>query len=146
MRLSVKALALGVCILTLLVVVAAGCGGGTSTPVDSSPAEREAGGDVDSKFIEGDEDKTADEKDAAQEALNFVHDANAGSEFKVVDIAVADGWARVAVEEVDVPAEEAVGFGVYLRKISGGEWEVAQTGTGVSPEDLPDAPPEIFEP
>jgi len=145
LRLNKKALAAIVFLLLLTVIAATGCGGSTTT-VDSSNDVRDSGGDGEGDFVEGDDGRTAEEKSAAEEALNYVHDANPGSVFKVVDISVADGWARVAVEEMEVPAEEAVGFGVYLRKITGGEWEVAQTGTGVSPEDLPDAPEEIFEP
>ena len=145
MRLNWKALTAIVFLLLLAGVVVAGCGGTTNT-AESVNGERDSGQDKDSDFVEGDEDKTADEKNAAEEALNYAYEANPGSEFKAVDIAVADGWARVAVEEMEVPAEEAVGFGVYLRKVTGEEWEVVQTGTGVSPEDLPDAPEEIFEP
>lgn len=144
MRLDKRVLAAIVLLLLLTVIAAAGCGGSTST-ANLSKVKRGSDGDENSDFMEGDEGKTADEKGAAEEALNYVEDANPGSEFKVVDIAVDDGWARVAVEEIEVPTEEAIGFSVYLRKIPDGKWEVAQTGNGVSPEDLPDAPEGIFE-
>ncbi len=144
MRLDKRVLAAIVFVLLLTVIAAAGCGGSTST-ANSSKVKHGLDGDESSDFMEGDEGKTADEKGAAEEALNYVEDANPGSEFKVVDIAVDDGWARVVVEEIEVPTEEAIGFSVYLRKIPDGKWEVAQTGNGVSPEDLPDAPEGIFE-
>jgi len=145
LRLDKRVLAAIVFVLLLTVIAVAGCRGSTST-ANSSNGKRDSGGDENSDFIEGDEGKTADEKDAAEEALNYVQDANPGSEFKVVDIAVDDGWARLVVEEMEVPTEEAIGFSVYLRKIPDGKWEVAQTGNGVSPEDFPDAPEGIFEP
>ena len=91
------------------------------------------------------EAKTPDEKSAAFEALRHAEDANAGSVFKAVEIKVVDGWAHVAVEESGVPAEEAVGFRVYLHVREDGGWDVAETGTSVSSDDLPGAPPEIFE-
>ena len=144
MRLDKRVLAAIIFVLLLTVIAAAGCGGSTST-ANSNEVERDSNGDENSDFIEGDDGKTADEKGAAEEAMNYVQDANPGSEFKVVDIAVDDGWARVVVEEMEVPAEEAISFSVYLRKIPDGKWEVAQTGNGVSPEDLPDAPEGIFE-
>lgn len=144
MRLDKRVLAAIIFLLLLTVIAAAGCGGSTST-ANSSEVNGDSNGDENSDFIEGDEGKTVDEKGAAEEALNYVQDANSGSEFKVVDIAVDDGWARVVVEEMEVPAEEAIGFSVYLRKITDGKWEVAQTGNGVSPEDIPDAPEGIFE-
>ena len=145
MRLDKRVLAAIVFVLLLTVIAAAGCGGSTSTD-DSSKVKRDSGGDENSDFVEGDEGKTANEKGAAEEALNYVQDANPGSEFKVADIAAEDGWARVVVEEMEVPTEEAIGYNVYLRKIPDGKWEVAQTGNSVSPEDLPDAPERIFEP
>jgi hypothetical protein len=89
--------------------------------------------------------KSGEEREAAAEALRNAEDANAGSSFKVTDIAVADGWARVELEQIEVPREEAAGFGFYLRNIGAGRWEVVTSGTGVSPDDLPDAPREIFE-
>lgn len=131
-------------LLLLAVIAAAGCGG--KAVVDSSKTESNLSEAGDSDFIEGDEGKTGDEKGAAEGALEYVSDANPGSRFKVVDITVADGWARVVVEEAGVPTEEAISFGVYLRKIDGGKWDVAKTGPGVKPEHLPEAPEEIFVP
>jgi hypothetical protein len=75
-----------------------------------------------------------------------VADSNAGSSFGVTEVVTSGGWARVAPEQMGVPREEAVGFGVYLRKADGARWEVVTTGTGLSAEELPGAPAGLFEP
>ena len=95
--------------------------------------------------INGCETMTPEQKSAAVEALRHAEDANTGSVFHAVSVRVAEGWARVSVEEKGVPDEEAVGFGVYLRMREDGEWEIAETGTSISADDLPGAPPDIFE-
>lgn len=129
----------------------AGCGGRTvSSPPGSQPAvEASAPSDEslekDQLSIVEAQSRTPEEKSAAREALRYAEDANAGSFFKAIEITVEDGWARVAVEEGGVPAEEAVGFSVFLRRQGDGAWEVADTGNSVSPDQLSGAPPELFE-
>lgn len=140
-----------ICLLYLLVVLAValvGCSNGdggavidTATSTATTERYPDAGDD---DFLDGDSDKTEEEKDVAEEALNYAQESNTGSTFKVVEVKTAEGWARVAVEEVGVPMEEAVGFSLYLRKLDG-DWEVIDTGDDLSPEDIPDAPLQIFK-
>ncbi len=138
-------------VLTLMAAVAlAGCGMAKIASGESAPASAAQSSptveltEKQQESISGCEDMTPDQKCAALEALRHAEDANPGSVFHADKVSVADGWAHVLVQEADVPDEEAVGFGVYLRMGEGGTWEVAETGTSVSPEDLPGAPLEIF--
>ena len=134
-----------------LAVALSGCGTGADTgkassqPVatSSSPASS-AAVDIDEHII-GAKSKTSEEKSAACEALRYARDANAGSIFDAKSIILANGWACVHVEQTGVPTDEAVGYGVYMRKVDTGNWEVAQTGNGLSQDDLPGAPLEIFK-
>jgi hypothetical protein len=87
---------------------------------------------------------SVDDVAAAQEALLCAEDANSGSTFKAMKVKCQKGWARVAVEEIDVPADESVSFSVYLKEKSAGRWEVVQTGNNLTADDLPGAPVEIF--
>lgn len=140
------------CLFLLAVLNLSGCGKSgasavarshtappTSAPGSSSPSDLD-------KSIENVKTRTPEEKSAAREALRYAEDANIGSRFKAAAIRVRNGWARVAVEQADVPADEAVSFGVFLRRDNNGKWEVAETGTGITPDDLPGAPSEIFKP
>jgi len=129
----------------------AGCGGkaassppGSQPIVESSAPSDESLAEDRLSIVEADS-RTPEEKNAAREALRYAEDANAGSFFKAIEIKVEDGWARVAVEEGGVPAEEAVGFSVFLRRQDDGSWEVADSGNSVSPDQLSGAPPELFE-
>lgn len=135
-------LSTGFVVLLLTVFCLAGCGG---DGIDGKKVIEPEEGAKEDMFLE-EERKTKEEREAAKEALAYTHDANAGSSFKVEDIKMAKGWARVTVIETGVPAEEAVGFAIYLKKSEDDGWEVAEAGTSVSSEDLPEAPPEIFEP
>lgn len=129
---------------TAMILLAALAGCGSSGGDNESLAEKGAAvSEKDEELIVDAEGKTPQEKTAAREALRYAEDANAGSVFKAVEVMVADGWARVKVEESDVPLEEAVGFDVFLRK-QDGAWEVADTGSSVSPDQLPGAPGELF--
>lgn len=87
---------------------------------------------------------SSEEVGAAIEAIRCAEDSNTGSRFKACDVKCHDGWAMVAVEETNVPMDEAVGFGVYLKKQGETEWEVVQTGTDLKEEDIPGAPEAIF--
>lgn len=120
---------------------------GSSPTATAQASSTDAGDATDAmdEYIADPKSRTPDEKNAACEALRYAKDANIGSRFMAEDIKVAGGWACVAVEETGVPPEEAVGFGVYLRRQDDGDWEVAETGNGISPDDLPGAPSEIFE-
>ena len=135
------------CMFLLAALNMSGCGrsgasavaGSQTAPGSSSPSDLD-------KSIANAKTRTPEEKSAAREALRYAQDANTGSRFKAAAIRVCNGWARVAVEQADVPADEAVSFGVFLRRDNNGKWEVAETGTGVTPDDLPGAPSEIFKP
>jgi hypothetical protein len=140
------------CLMLMAALNMPGCGkSGASAVVRSSapPGASEPGssssGDLD-KSITNASTRTAEEKNAARAALRYAEDANTGSRFKAHAIKVCKGWARVAVEQADVPPDEAVSFGVFLRRDDDGRWEVAETGTGVTSDDLPGAPAEIFKP
>ncbi len=140
-----------ICLLLVGFLFAAGCGkpGATSTTNSRTSTgagtESSPGADDLEKSISNAEDKTPEEKSAAREALRYAEDANTGSRFKASAVKVCAGWARVAVEQADVPADEAVSFGVFLRKSDAGRWEVAETGTEVNSDTLPGAPEEIFK-
>lgn len=125
-----------VCALLLCAVLAAGCGGVSRTISGKPTAGPREGGAAAGEN---------EEKKAVDKALDYAEEANAGSTFKVVSKKLMGCWACVAVEEAGVPADEAVGYGVYLRRLDDGTWEVATTGTGISPDELPDAPPQLFE-
>lgn len=149
MRFLFKIPTLAACVVLVAVALSAGCGSKGAVSPGSSPAKSSAVGDSTGKVTtpsgDGKDQKSADEQAAMKEALRFAEDANAGSTFKVINKKVIDGWARVSVEQTGVPADEAVGFGVYMQKSESGRWEVKDSGTGLSPGDLPGAPPEIFK-
>ena len=86
-----------------------------------------------------------EELSAAEEALRCAKDANTGSLFKALSVKCVEDWAKVSVEETGVPADEVIGFGVYLKKGDDGKWDVVQTGTGLSSDDIPGAPTELFK-
>ena len=88
---------------------------------------------------------TPQEISAGEEAIRSAQDANTGSQFKADKVKCVEGWARVVLEETDVPADEAIGYEVYLRMTDAGRWEVAQTGTDLTGADLPGAPPDLFK-
>jgi hypothetical protein len=125
MRLLVKTCTVAFCAV-LILALAAGCGAGGNgtTSVESTTpgvtGENYPNSDT-GTFVDGEEGKTGEEKQVAEEALSHAREANTGSTFKVTEVQLVEGWARVAVEEVGVPTEEAVGFGVYLRKGKDGE-------------------------
>ena len=131
----------------ILLAPAAGCGGGVKPSSDGQQClktgEPADGGRL--KKIPGTEGFTSAQLAAAEEAVRYAEEANPGSNFKVSGARMADSWSRVDVREVGVPEEEAVAFEVYLKEISEGEWEVMEAGTGLSPEDMPEAPPDIFD-
>ena len=110
--------------LLVFALAASGCGGGsesaTATGSGQQNGELSSGSSPDGESaLEEDPAvsklKTPEEKKAAAEAIRHAADANTGSAFKVTDVRVVDGWARVGLEETGVPLEEAVGFSVYLR-------------------------------
>lgn len=134
-------------ILALLLgcVMAPGCEG-VSTGGDTPSAGRKLQAiprEYEERIAEA-ESRTTDEKCAACEAMRCAEDSNAGSCFRVSRVKVAGEWAMVAVEESGVPAEEAVGFDVFLRKQEKGTWEVAETGSDITADQLTGAPPELF--
>lgn len=94
---------------------------------------------------DGVEINTKAEETVAGEAVNHAQESNPGSEFEVTSIMIAGKWARVNIQEVEVPVEEAIAFVVVLRKDSDGEWTIAKTGTDIAPEDFPEAPSELFK-
>jgi hypothetical protein len=130
-----------------LALVLAGCG--SSGPVSSNTAPSKPATTPDglpmSSIITGYAKLSADDVVAAQEALRCATDANCGSRFKATEVRCKDSWSRIAVQEIDVPLDEAVGFNVYLKRATSGKWEVVQTGTDLTIDDLPGAPPEIFQ-
>jgi len=145
-----------IAVTALCAAALAGCGGGTTkastpgsgpattAPSPSTQATAPTSQDV-LKYIAHASSLSADEIAAAAEAIRTAKDANTGSIFKATSVKVVDGWAVVAVQETDVPADEAVGFQVYLNKPGTGRWEVVQTGTDLTNADLPGAPPELFK-
>lgn len=132
---------------SVVLVAVAGCGGGAGTSASSvpeKPATTPTGKSM-STIIADYSRLSAEETGAALEALRCAEDMNCGSTFKAASVRCQEGWARVSVLEIDVPADEGVGFDVYLKKRGGGRWEVMQTGNDLTAEDLPAAPPEIFD-
>ncbi len=97
-----------------------------------------------SSIISGYAKLSADEVAAALEALRCAEDANCGSAFKAMEVRSQEDWACVEVQEINVPLEESVTFSVYLREKNPGRWEVIQTGTGLTVDDIPGAPTENF--
>lgn len=149
MRVAGRTLAILAIVLLFCVMFSVGCGDDSGTtqtsPEMTVPGEVVDGdGEVEDSGV-SDVETTPDEEAAIEEALSHAEDANPGSSFEVVEWQVIEGWAKVALEETGVPREEAVGFGVYLRRLDDGTWEIVTTGTGVSPDDFPDAPPELFD-
>jgi hypothetical protein len=148
---KIKLLIFPIALMLLAAAALAGCGVAKVASGESAPAPGAQSApeieltEAQQEAIDGCETMTPEQKCAAVEALRHAEDANPGSVFHAVSVRVADGWAHVSVEEAGVPDEEAVGFGVYMRMGEDGAWEVADTGTSVSPEDLPGAPPEIFK-
>jgi hypothetical protein len=138
-------------LLLIGTLFAAGCG--STMKASTKGAKSSTGSGVNTathsdeleKSISNAQERTPEEKSAACEALRYAEEANTGSVFKASDIKVCDGWARVAVEQTDVPVDEAVGFPVYLRKGDAGTWEVAESGTDITLDELPGAPQEIFQ-
>lgn len=154
MKVHIRVAVLATCLLVVGALALAGCGGGTAR-APSQPAatavDSQAGvGTVSSSAqkttpeIEGVKGKTPEQKSAATEAVHCAADANPGSSYKVKDIGVCEGWARVSLEESGVPREEAIGFAVYLRQVAG-KWEMVKSGTDITKDDLPDAPKKLFE-
>lgn len=135
----------GVLLIALLVTAVAASGCGSASKGASASGSTPAGQGATEEDPAVSELKTRDEKQAATEAIRHAADANTGSTFKVIDIQVTEGWARVGLEETGVPVEEAVGFGVYLRRLGGARWEVVTSGTDVSPDEIPDAPAGICQ-
>jgi len=135
---------LGVCVF-----LATGCGGtakSASSPTSSPSAPTSSPDSINvSKLVVGSSSMSPQEISAAEEAIRDAQDANTGSIFKVTKVKCVEGWARAAVEETEVPSDEAVGYEVYLRMTDAGRWEVAQTGTDLTTADLPGAPPELFK-
>lgn len=138
-------------LLTIAALFLAGCGNNETTalsavrsaPEDGVESNTENTGDV--SDVDGVEAMCKAEEEAAEEAICYAQDSNAGSEFEVTSIAVAGDWARVDIQEIGVPVEEAVAFEVFLIIESDGEWLVKKTGTSITDDDLPDAPPQIFD-
>ncbi|MHB8895597.1 MAG: hypothetical protein ACYC99_10535 [Candidatus Geothermincolia bacterium] len=140
-----------VSILFLVVLTAlalSGCGGGgAASSASSAPAKPTTtpSGESMSSIIANYSKLSANDVAAAQEALRCAEDANIGSTFKAMEVNCEKGWACVAVEEIDVPADESVGFNVYMKERSPGKWEVVRTGSGLTTDDIPGAPVEIFQ-
>jgi hypothetical protein len=140
--------------MAIIVPALGGCGGAAKPAATSSnptvPASSPAAPATSpqtkslSKQIVGASSMTPEEIAAAEEALRCAQDSNTGSAFKALDVRCVKGWARVSVEETGVPADEVVGFGVYLKTGEDGKWDVVQTGTGLTSDDIPVAPAELF--
>jgi len=144
---KIEIFAIAACAL-LLVTALTGCGGASKGAGTGNNQSKPAGASDKkniSRLIAGASQMTAEEVSAAEEALRYAMDANVGSYFKACKVKCLDGWARVVVEETGSSVDEAVGFDVYLKKQDGDRWEIVQTGTELSADDLPEAPPEIFE-
>jgi len=122
----------------LALAVACGCGGGddgaaTSRPVP--PGSTAPGGRP-----------LSVRQRAVRAAVAYAEEANYGVTFKSMESKVAGGWAKVVVTALEVPKEEVLSFTVFLRQLPDGNWEVAKSGTNITPEDLPDGVPEdLFE-
>lgn len=140
-------LVLTICFVSLL-VLASGCGGAPAPTSASSAPEKPSttpAGKPMSTIVANYSKLSPDDVAAALEALRCAEDANCGSTFKAAQVRCQEGWARVEVVEIEVPSEEGVGFDVYLKERNPGKWDVVQTGTGLTAEDIPGAPEEIFE-
>ncbi|MBN2168504.1 MAG: hypothetical protein JW738_04610 [Actinobacteria bacterium] len=138
-------------ILLIVALLVMGCGkkditalapSGT-TPEDGVEHNLDNGKDV--SRVEGVEARCKAEEEAVEEAISYAQDSNAGSEFEVTSINIADDWARVNIQEIGVPVEEAVAFVVFLKTESDGNWLVKKAGTSITPDDIPEAPSQIFE-
>lgn len=126
-----------------LIVGAVGCGGDSGTTLNSSQTTSAV--QQTEEDTSGYEGKTEEEEMAIEEAISYAEEANPGSSFRVVEIVLVEGWARVDLEEAGAPLDEAVGFVIYLERLDDGSWDYITSGTDVSPEDIPDAPGELFD-
>jgi len=86
---------------------------------------------------------TASEVDAVTKAAIAAARANNPDlpELKVLTAKIIGSWARVDIEPVDKSTDAA---SVFLKKVDG-TWTVFDFGTGIGPEDHPEAPPELFQ-
>lgn len=139
-------------LLPLLLVAVAGCGAGQAV-VSGEQADRGAGDQeaVDvapaGGSVGGVSEETRPvtmEEEVGSAAIYNAGKANPGSEFKVVDLKVIDGWARVGLEETGIPRDEAVRLTFYLRRY-GGDWDLMTCGNRVSASTLPEAPRRLFD-
>ena len=142
-RLLISMVAL--CVMVTAALAASGCWRGDTAAVGSKSGSAPVLSEEERGAIVEAETKTPEERGAACEALRYAEDVNTGSSFQANDVKVSGEWAHVAVEEKGVPAEEAVSYGVFLIRQDDGSWMVTETGTGMTPDDFPGAPPEIFE-
>ncbi|MFH1149713.1 MAG: hypothetical protein V1748_04500 [Actinomycetota bacterium] len=148
MRRVVTALSILILLLMPLIFLS-GCGGGggeaSSKPGASAPAAASAPvvSESDQEVIEDIEDPET--RKAVLAAVHYAADANSGSEFEVGDTRVADCWCKVNVRQTGVPRDQAVTFDLYLRQGDDGAWTVVESGTGLTSEDVPGAPPDLFD-
>jgi len=86
---------------------------------------------------------TSSEVDAVTKAAIAAARANNPNlpELKVLTAKIIGSWARVDIEPVDKSTDAA---SVFLKKVDG-KWTVFDFGTGIGPEDHPEAPPELFQ-
>jgi len=149
-----------VVVLVLLATVVSGCGGSGSSsgkepgaslprtnvttpgdsqvdtapqPKDTTPAEKDDGEP---------QEKTATEEEAIIQAALAGARANNPQlgELKVLGYKVIGDWARVEVVPVDGSTDAA---SAILKK-SGDTWKVIDFGTGITPQQHPEAPAELF--
>ncbi|MBN1289380.1 MAG: hypothetical protein JXA49_07080 [Actinobacteria bacterium] len=138
-------------ILSIVALLVTGCGKNDITALapngttSEDGVERNLDNGKDVSRVEGVEARCKAEEEAVEEAICYAQDSNAGSEFEVTSINIADDWAGVSIQEIGVPVEEAVAFVVFLRIESDGKWLVKKAGTSITPEDLPEAPSQIFK-
>lgn len=134
--------------LAAVCLVAAGCGAMLS---EAGAGAGAASGKTlsisqkDEERIVGAEGMTPEQKHAACEAMRCAEESNAGSRFEATFVRIVNGWARVTVEQKNVPAEEAVAFDVFLQARDDRTWEVADTGNDVSPGQITGAPDDLFK-
>lgn len=135
-----------ICCVSLLALIGAGCSGGTKSTKATAPEKPTTtpSGKSMSSIITNYAALSASDTAAAMEALRCAEDVNCGSCFKATQVKCDGGWARVSVREIDVPADESVAFDVYLRERDTGKWEVIQTGSDLTVDDIPGAPQGIF--
>ncbi|MBU1669690.1 MAG: hypothetical protein KKF41_02945 [Actinobacteria bacterium] len=144
MRRVVTALSILILLLVPLIFLS-GCGGGggeaSSKPgtAASAPVVSES----DQEVIEDIEDPETAK--AVLAAVHYAEDANSGSEFEVGEACVAEGWCKVNVRQTGVPRDQAVTFDLYLREGNDGAWTIVESGTGLTSEDVPGAPPDLFD-